>query len=477
MVKGQASLRSTMASVTIIVTILALVVSSALVLLTTALHHTTTSSSASVESVRLAEEAEVDLLLYQRAIDPILQQKIESQLVRRLTEARAFLTSSEEELVLDAAVREVLSYVGSMHDPGVSAQEISAKQVAAYEALERFVEINIDRSKESQRAAARWDRLGSVIGFGVGALLVGVAIAVVLWLRRRAFAQVFALADVMERFARGESDARAVETGPKELREMCTRFNEMAATIAAQRQAQIAFLGGVAHDLRNPLGALAMSVSFLDPSHPLPSEERIRQTVARISRQIARMDRMVGDFLDVAKIEGGQLELRIAIHDVRQVVQDAVALLEDSAPKHQLVVELPPRAARVVCDPLRIEQVITNLVSNAIKYSHGGRVEIGVEMVGDEVAITVTDHGMGISEADRARLFEPFRRVGLSKESVPGVGLGLFVVRRIVEAHRGRIEVQSTLGKGSTFRVLLPAASAVPEQARELRAGETVTAS
>ena len=466
-----------MASVTIIVTILALVVSSALVLLTTALHRTTTSSAASVESVRLAEEAEIDLLLYQRAADPIVQREIETLLSRRLTEARGYLTSDEERRVLDAAEREVLAYVKSVHDPDMSASVVTTRQVAAYDALERFVDINIQRSKESQRAAARWDRLGSVIGFGVGALLVGVAVAVVLWLRRRAFAQVFALADVMERFARGESDARAVETGPKELREMCTRFNEMAATIAAQRQAQIAFLGGVAHDLRNPLGALAMSVSFLDPAHPLPSEERIRQTVARIGRQIARMDRMVGDFLDVAKIEGGQLELRVGSHDVRQLVQDAVALLEDSAPKHQLVLELPPRAARVVCDPLRIEQVITNLVSNAIKYSKAGRVEIGVESIGDEVAVTVTDHGVGISEQDRARLFEPFRRVGLSKETVPGVGLGLFVVRRIVEAHHGRIEVQSTVGTGSTFRVLLPAAHAVAERSLQLPAGATVTAS
>jgi signal transduction histidine kinase len=111
--------------------------------------------------------------------------------------------------------------------------------------------------------------------------------------------------------------------------------------------------------------------------------------------------------LHLANIEAGRLDLRLEVLDARKLVEEVVALFEDASSEHRLAVRLP-------------------------------------------------DHGFGISEKDQKRIFEPFRRAGLSKESVPGVGLGLFVVRKIVEAHQGKIEVDSVLGAGSTFRVLLP---------------------
>jgi signal transduction histidine kinase len=319
------------------------------------------------------------------------------------------------------------------------------------------VNINVTQSKESQEDAARWDSIGNTLGIGIGALLIPVVGAVIVWLRRRAFAPIFALAAAMERFGRGDRDVRAAERGPRELREMCVRFNEMASAIAAQRQAQMAFLGGVAHDLRNPLAALQTSVSLLGSDKGPPPEDRLRQTVARLGRQIARMERMLGDFLDVAKIEAGQLELRLETHDARALVDQVVELFEDAADEHPLEVRVPEHEVLVRCDSLRIEQVITNLISNAIKYSPAGSsVEVQLESRGEELAMSVTDHGKGISEQDVARIFEPFRRVGLSHETVPGVGLGLFVVRRIVEAHGGRIELESRLRHGSTFRFSLP---------------------
>jgi signal transduction histidine kinase len=118
---------------------------------------------------------------------------------------------------------------------------------------------------------------------------------------------------------------------------------------------------------------------------------------------------------------------------------------------------MPDEPIVVECDQLRIEQVITNLISNAIKYSPpGASVDVAVEPCEGHVAVRVTDRGRGIATEDLDRIFEPFRRVGLSRECVPGVGLGLFVVRRIIEAHRGRIELDSEPGAGSTFRIVLP---------------------
>jgi signal transduction histidine kinase len=166
---------------------------------------------------------------------------------------------------------------------------------------------------------------------------------------------------------------------------------------------------------------------------------------------------MVGDFLDMANIEAGKLELRFQEQDVCQLVRNVVALFESTSPNHDLRVSTPAAAVPLRCDPLRIEQVVTNLVSNAIKYSpEGGAVGISLRVVREEAVIEVRDHGIGITRGDQRRLFEPFRRLHLSRETIAGVGLGLFVVRRIVEAHRGRIEVESAVGTGSTFRVALP---------------------
>jgi signal transduction histidine kinase len=230
----------------------------------------------------------------------------------------------------------------------------------------------------------------------------------------------------------------------------------MASALAAQREAQMAFLGGVAHDLRSPLAALAMSVTLLRPGRPLPDERRLRQTIARVERQTARMKRMVDDFLDLANIEAGRLEIKLGEHDGRGIVRNAVELFEETTSGDRLRVSLPEYEVPLCCDPLRIEQVLTNLISNAIKYSPAGTpVEVALEATDDHVVLRVTDRGMGISDADQRRLFEPFRRVGLSQESVPGVGLGLFVVKRIVDAHGGRIEVVSAPGRGCAFRVHL----------------------
>jgi two-component system, OmpR family, sensor histidine kinase MtrB len=455
--KKPVSLRAALTTLTILLTVFAVLVAGTLVVVTTILRHTMAGVGASVESIRLAEDAEIDLLLHERARDLLVRRDLEGDLQRKLVEAQQFVTAEDEVAALAEAKSRIDAYIAVAHDPLGAAAEQAARHEAAYGALERLITMNVAQSNAAQQEAARWDALANLIGIGIGVPLVVVAGALLVWLRGRAFAPIFALAAVMERFGRGDRDARAAEQGPRELREMCARFNEMASAIAAQRQAQMAFLGGVAHDLRNPLSALQMAVALLRLDEPHPSEDRVRQTVERIGRQITRMERMLGDFLDMAKIEAGQLELRMETHDARSIVEEVVGLFEGTSERHQLEVRLPDRAVPVRCDHLRIEQVITNLISNAIKYSPpGSTIEVALDAGADEVELSVADHGVGISEEDRACIFEPFRRVGPSTEAVPGMGLGLFVVRKIVEEHRGRIEVDTAPEEGSTFRVFLP---------------------
>ncbi|MFO7566113.1 MAG: HAMP domain-containing sensor histidine kinase [Enhygromyxa sp.] len=450
------SLRKTVVTLTIVVTVIAVLVAAALFVLTTSLHRTTANAAESAENVRLALQAQIALTEHARAKDLIHQRSTANEIRARLLRASSFVGSEQERRILDKAEQRLETYLASYRDSSRTAAEVMAAYGAAYGALGELVDINVIQSKEAQDHAGRWNEIANVIAVVATVLLLLLAAALLVWLKARAFAPIFELAATMNRFGRGDHSAVAVERGPRELREMCRHFNEMAAAIAAQRKAQTAFLAGVAHDLRTPLSALQMGIVLLlrDPSHS--SNEQLRSALERIARQIKRMDRMLGDFLDGAKIEAGLLELRVEIHDARELVAEVVDLFEGMS-EHRFELRLPDEAVPICCDRLRIEQVVTNLISNAIKYSPSDSVvEVTLRPGPKQVELRVSDQGVGISEQSLSRLFEPFSRVGLSSEAVPGVGLGLFVVRRIVEAHGGRIEVESAPGQGSTFKVLLP---------------------
>src|SRR5262249_33903650 len=148
------------------------------------------------------------------------------------------------------------------------------------------------QSLDAAHKAARWDALGSAAGVAAGGLSVALAAGLIWWIKTRALAPAVALAETMERFGRGDREARAEHQGAAELQIMVRRFNEMASALAAQRGAQMRFLAGVAHDLKNPLSVLQMSVGTIRPHDPMPPEPRLRHTLEVLGRQIQRLDRM-----------------------------------------------------------------------------------------------------------------------------------------------------------------------------------------
>jgi signal transduction histidine kinase len=244
---------------------------------------------------------------------------------------------------------------------------------------------------------------------------------------------------------------------------MARTFNEMANSLAHQQEQQLAFLAGVAHELRNPLSALKLSTALSGRGGAPLTPERMERTLALVGRQVERLDRMVGDLLDSTRIEAGKLELRPEVRDARELTRDVVELYRSGDSGHVLQLALPDASVLVRVDPARLEQVVHNLVSNALKYSPAGsRVDVVVRRVEDEAVLSVTDQGIGISEDEKRLLFAPFQRAGNARQRAPGVGLGLSVARRIVEAHGGRIEVDSKPGTGSVFSVCLPLARAAP---------------
>jgi signal transduction histidine kinase len=274
---------------------------------------------------------------------------------------------------------------------------------------------------------------------------------------------IFELARAMERFRSGDLTVRATPTGAAELARMTQQFNAMAASLQQQHRARLTHLAGVAHDLRNPLAALQMAAALVGPDEPLPPEPGIRQALALVRRQLVRLNRMVDDLLDAARIDAGQLALEPVECDLRDAARDVAVLFQDVSAVHHLVLDLPAEPLVVLCDPLRIEQTLSNLVSNAIKYSpRGGTVWIRAHRTGADARISVTDEGVGIGESDLEQLWQPFRRTGVSGGTIPGAGLGLWAAKRIAEAHGGTIHVRSTPSKGSTFTLVLPFTVAAP---------------
>ena len=200
----------------------------------------------------------------------------------------------------------------------------------------------------------------------------------------------------------------------------------------------------VAHDLRNPLAAIKMAATSLARATPA-----LGPRIERIERAATRMDDLIGDLVDLTRIEHGELDLHLDVQPVASMLDETVELFATVARGQEvtLLVAGSFGAARVACDRGRIIQVLSNLVGNALKFTPpGGRIELGYAPDGDHGRFYVTDTGPGIAAEDRQRVFQPYWR-----GDTRGTGLGLFIARTIVEAHGGRIAVESAPGAGATF--------------------------
>ena len=444
----------------------------ALIILTTNLHRAAEEVGIEVESLRTGEELELELISLREETDPVGRAATEGMIRHRLAEAARYITIRQEQAILAELTRRVDQYVATL-DRAAAAEttpeQLRSETRAAFEpvfALARqWMQINVEQGRAAERAAARWAQLAVVIGVAAILLLVIGLGGVAWWLQRRTFRPALQLAGAIEHYTRGDRSTRASEQEPDEFRTIARCFNDMAQTLDRQRADQLAFLAAVAHEIRNPLGALKMATGMIPPDRPLPPEPAVRQLIARIDRQIGRLERMAHDFLDASRIESGHLELRAEDCDARELVRVTLDLFEPAAGTHPLTVSAPDEPVRMRCDPVRIEQVLANLVSNAIKYSPpGGSIRVTVAQRPEVVVISVADEGVGMSAEEIEHVFDPFRRGAGATRAIPGAGLGLFVARRIVEAHGGEISVESVQGAGTTFTVCLPV-GASPEHA------------
>ncbi|NQV27145.1 MAG: response regulator [Rhodopirellula sp.] len=220
-------------------------------------------------------------------------------------------------------------------------------------------------------------------------------------------------------------------------------------------------LGMAAHDLRNPLGVIHTYAEFLETEAAAVLTAEQREFVTTIKDTSDFMLRMVTDLLNVSAIEAGQLNLDRQPADLVRLIQRNVKLNRLLAARKEIALEFdsPPAALPPLSiDAGKIEQVLNNLISNAIKFSHRGtRVRIRLTSTNEAVTVSVQDQGQGIPADEFPRLFKPFSQLSVrTTAGEQSTGLGLSIVRRIVEGHGGEIRVDSEVGKGSTFSFTLP---------------------
>ena len=217
------------------------------------------------------------------------------------------------------------------------------------------------------------------------------------------------------------------------------------------------WLSIASHELRTPLTVLKLQTQHL---HRRLAQQGLDEDVAilaQIEGQLQKLERLQGDLLDVSTMQTGRLAYVEGRVDLNQVLRESAVVMHQIHPTHTIVVR-GAAPTGVLGDAGRLGQVFSNLLSNAIKYSpHADTVEVEIGSSAEAITISVRDHGIGIPQEQRERIFERFyRAIDASRQGFPGLGIGLYLVAEIIKQHGGMIRVESVMGQGSTFHVVLP---------------------
>jgi signal transduction histidine kinase len=314
---------------------------------------------------------------------------------------------------------------------------------------------------------AQWGPTMAVVGMGLVAGATALASFVIFGPVRR---RLRSLEEAAVKVGAGELGARAREDGGDEVAGLAAAFNRMAHDLEVRAQelqaadrARRLLLADVSHELRTPLTAMRGYLETLSmPELMLDAAARARY-VGIVSEETRRLEHIIGDLLDLATLEGGGDSLELQDVPIENLFGRVVARHERDAAARRITLtsSIAPGAEIVVGDALRLEQALQNLAANAVRHTPaGGRVELGAELDDRHVVLTVRDSGPGIPAEHLPLVFDRFYKVDPSRShETAGSGLGLSIVKAIVERHGGTITVSSTPDKGSLFTIHLPAGS------------------
>ncbi|TSD66973.1 PAS domain-containing sensor histidine kinase [Inquilinus sp. KBS0705] len=246
----------------------------------------------------------------------------------------------------------------------------------------------------------------------------------------------------------------------KIIRDISERLNAQEEKARLYEQVKILndkkdeFIGLASHELKTPLTSIS---GYLQILSGIITDEKARSFVDKTRQQVKKLGALVSDLLDISKIEAGKLALSVETFNIRQVLDDAIELLSNGNNKYQIQLNTNITSLKVIGDPNRIEQVIINLLTNAIRYSPGSNnILVYLTAEANEVKIGVQDFGVGIEPSKLGEIFSRFYRVDDANPNISGLGIGLYLSHEIVTRHNGRIWAESQPGVGSTFWFTLP---------------------
>jgi signal transduction histidine kinase len=257
-------------------------------------------------------------------------------------------------------------------------------------------------------------------------------------------------------------DVRLIESVGQELRGATAAAEafqqQRAAVLELERlnRAKSDFVSIVSHEFRTPLTGI-QGFSEMMQSEDLTPEE-MREYAGDINKDAHRLNRMITEMLDLDKMESGRMELHRTPVDLNAIVSEAIDRVRPNAPEHPLTVRLDPTLGQISGDRDKLTQVMANLLNNAVKYSpKGGEIVVSTRVEGNTAHVVVRDHGMGIPKEALESIFERYGRVeSIATRHIQGTGLGLPIVRQIMQLHGGTVWAESTVGEGSVFHILLP---------------------
>ncbi|MBA2385136.1 MAG: HAMP domain-containing histidine kinase [Actinobacteria bacterium] len=307
-------------------------------------------------------------------------------------------------------------------------------------------------AKPKAELRATWLTLLSRLALALVAGLVVVG-ALALYLSRRITSPVLALSKAVDRVAQGRYDVRVPDVpGGSEIGHLADRFREMTARLAEAQELERNFLMSVSHELRTPLTAIQGHVAAMQEG-VVTDPELVERSLETVAAETERLGRLVGDVLDLAKLDARRFTVLTEEVDMGRLCDRAYSAFEDEARRRGIDYEKRAKDAPViVSDGDRVLQIISNLLSNAFRWTpDGGRIDLALTSSNGSVTVDVEDTGPGIAPGERERIFRPFWST-----DGRGTGLGLPIARELAVALGGRIELDSELGRGSRFRLVLP---------------------
>jgi len=271
------------------------------------------------------------------------------------------------------------------------------------------------------------------------------------------------MAEAARMIGSGHLDHRIPVTSRDEMGMLAAEFNEMANRLKELDDMKSDFISSITHDLRSPVTGIELCSDLIKELAEKREYTRIPEQLFSINEHSQRLNRFIDSLLEVSKIESGKLELDIKTINLEELADRAVRSFRPYAAQKNLTIELivGQEIPETRGDPDRLYQVLSNIIGNAVKFTNAGSVCVFIEAAPGWQQVRVRDTGVGIPEYEIKNLFSKFYRINSGRRGHPasrqGTGLGLFISKFIMEQHCGRIELESSPGKGSVFTVFLPA--------------------